>query len=50
VRPEERPVKAVVTFAAISGAIYGSAPGPNIKVPVDLGQALSINMGELQTT
>jgi hypothetical protein len=49
IRPQERPVKAFVTFGAISGTMLGSAPGPKLAVPIDLGQALSIDMNELQT-
>jgi hypothetical protein len=45
---KERPVKAITIFAAIPGAINGSAPGPNIAVPIDAVPALSINLPELQ--
>jgi hypothetical protein len=46
--PQERPVKAFVTFGAISGTMLGSAPGPKLAVPIDAGPALSINLSELQ--
>jgi hypothetical protein len=49
IKHEERPVKAFVTFGAISGTMLGSAPGPKLAVPIDLGPALSIDMNELQT-
>jgi hypothetical protein len=47
--PRERPVKAFVTFGAISGTMLGSAPGPHVAVPIDAVPALSIDMNELQT-
>jgi hypothetical protein len=49
IRPQERPVKAFVTFGAIAGTLLGSAPGPKLAVPIDSSQAFSINMSELQT-
>ena len=48
IKVDERPVKAITIFAAIPGAINGSAPGPNIAVPISAVPALSINLGELE--